>query len=46
MVLRIRGDGRFDLWGELFLGGDELLIFQMRLLIHENGEFGLRGSKH
>lgn len=39
--VRIRGDGSFDSWGELLVGRDELLIFEMRPLIHGSGTFGL-----
>lgn len=44
MVSRIR-EGSFDLWGKRLAGGDELLLFAMRPLIHRNGAFGLRGSE-
>lgn len=43
--VRIRGDGNFDSWGELLVGRDELLIFEMRPLIHGSGTFGLRGTE-
>lgn len=44
MVSRIR-EGSFDPWGKRPAGGDELLLFKMRPLIHRNGAFDLRGSE-
>lgn len=44
-VSRIRGDGSFDPWEELLVGGDGLLIFEMRPLIPGNGAFDLRGPE-
>lgn len=41
MVSRIR-EGSFDPWGKQPAGGDELLLFEMRPLIHRNGAFDLR----
>lgn len=43
MVLRFRGDGSFDFWGELLVGEDGSLIFEVRLLIYGSGVFDLIG---
>lgn len=45
MVLRLRGDGSFDPWGELLVGEDGPLIFEVRPLIHGSGAFDLTGSE-
>lgn len=45
MVSRIRRIGSFDPWEKLLVGGDRLLTFEIRPLIHANWAFDLRGSK-
>ena len=41
MVSRIRGIGSFDPWEKLLVGGDRLLTFEIRPLIHANWAFDL-----
>ena len=45
MVSGTTGIGSFDPRGELLVGRDKLLVFEIRPLIHANWAFDLRGSK-